>query len=346
MNGLSTKIVDALPLATFVLDENNHITFLNPAAEEWIGRSARHVISQGITEYVVFPESLTALQCKAREHAQSFSEYGVSLTLTDGSPHLVNVHVVPMEGSVMLAFARMRYAPAQAQLAASEERARTSGLMAAMLAHEVKNPLSGIRGAAQLLLEELSPEHRQLAELICNEVDRIRDVLAEVEPFSENTLNTGDQVNVHEVLRYARGVAQAGFPRKVEFREAFDPSVPEISSSRGALIKIVLNLINNAAEAGAKTITLTTTTRQDYEVVGRAGHISPQLHVMIQDDGPGVPEGLRSTLFEPFISGKAEKGRGLGLAIAAKLAGDMGGVLVLESTQAGCTRFRLTLRAV
>jgi two-component system nitrogen regulation sensor histidine kinase GlnL len=192
----------------------------------------------------------------------------------------------------------------------------------------------------------LPPEQASLAELICKEVDRIRDVLAEVEPFSENASVATEQVNVHEVLRYVRDVARAGFAANVEFREEFDPSVPEIASSRAALVKLLLNVVKNASEAGADTITLITTTRQDYEVVGRAGNISPQLHLIIQDNGPGVPEAVRSSLFEPFISGKAEKGRGLGLAIAAKLADDLGGVLALEATERGCTRFRLTLRAV
>lgn len=348
-------LLEALPHAVFVIDAQDALTYVNSSCEEWFGTSARFALGKPYTEFMDACARLAELLAKARAQAVSFSEYDFPVRLRHGPEQLSNMHIIPLDalapsqGQVMLAFARRNYAAQQQEAQARRESVRSSGLLSAMLAHEVKNPLSGIRGAAQLLMEEVPEEQRPLAALICNEVDRIRDVLAQVETFAEGAFPALTPLNAHEVLRYVRDVAQAGAAHGIRLREEFDPSLPAVLAVRGPLVQLLLNLVKNAAEAvaGAREpcITLMTTSRQDFSVMGRRGLIRPQAHIIVQDNGPGIAPELLAHLFEPFISSHAEPGRGLGLAIAGKLAMDMGGVLAVEHTGAGGTRFRLTLKA-
>ncbi len=339
----ATHILEDLPLAVMAVDDTNLIQYLNPAAEEWLGLGARHAVGKPLAS-MMGDENFDALIERARAEAVSLSEFDRVLPMRGGRQALVDISLVRAPGQVILVFTPKQYTPAQREAESRDEVARASGLMAAMLAHEVKNPLAGIRGAAQLLQAEVGTEGQALAALICAEVDRISGVLARVEPFSE-TRPALVHVDAHETLAYVRRVAETGAARGIGLREELDTSLPEVLGARPSLIQILLNLVTNAAEAGAREITLITTSRQDFNIMGREGPIRPQAHIIVQDNGPGVPPELQTHLFEPFVSARGP-GRGLGLPIAAKLAADMGGVLGLESTEKGKTRFRLTLKAV
>jgi two-component system nitrogen regulation sensor histidine kinase GlnL len=222
--------------------------------------------------------------------------------------------------------------------------------MASILAHEVKNPLSGIRGAAQLLQKTVSPDDQQLTELICTEVDRIRDVIEEMEIFSNPSELKTESLNIHEVLQYVRLLAEKGVATHVEFREIYDPSIPDVSGNRNLLIQLFLNIVKNAAEAlithDRAVITLTTSYQSGFRLKPQGGSRSRSLPIVvcIEDNGPGIPTELHGNIFDPFVTTK-EGGKGLGLAVVAKIVADHGGVIELDKEVKEGTRFRILLPA-
>jgi two-component system nitrogen regulation sensor histidine kinase GlnL len=223
--------------------------------------------------------------------------------------------------------------------------ARGASAMAAMLAHEVKNPLSGIRGAAQLLEQGASEADRELCELIQDEADRIRNLVDRMDMFSERPVQL-HSVNIHQVLEHVRRVAQNGFASHLRFAEEYDPSLPAVWGNRDQLVQIILNLVKNAAEAvDAKNgeIHLSTAFQHGVRIAipGSRERVHLPLAVTVRDNGPGIAEEIRATLFEPFISTK-RGGQGLGLALVAKLVADLGGLIECDS-RPGRTQFRLSL---
>jgi two-component system nitrogen regulation sensor histidine kinase GlnL len=229
---------------------------------------------------------------------------------------------------------------------AHRDAARSMTAMAAMLAHEVKNPLSGIRGAAQLLEQDADDSGRQLTQLICDETDRIVALVDRMEAFSDHQPLSRGAINIHEVLERVRRIAQSGFARHVRFAEEYDPSLPPVHGSRDLLVQVFLNLIKNAAEAvpaAGGEIVLATAYRHGRRLAPVAGGqpLQVPLLVSIADNGPGIPEQLKAHLFDPFVTSK-RNGTGLGLALVAKVIGDHGGIIEFDS-QPRRTVFRVFL---
>jgi len=227
--------------------------------------------------------------------------------------------------------------------------ARSITAMAAMLAHEVKNPLSGIRGAAQLLEQDIDAAGRELTQLICDETDRIVALVDRMEAFSDPRPIEPEAVNIHEVLERVRKVAQSGFARHIRLVEEYDPSLPPVPGNRDLLVQVFLNLVKNAAEAVPGShgeIILTTAYRHGLRlaVPGREIRQDLPLMVSVADNGMGIPEDLRPHLFDPFVTTK-RNGTGLGLALVAKVIGDHGGAIEFDS-QPRRTVFRVFLPVV
>jgi two-component system nitrogen regulation sensor histidine kinase GlnL len=203
-----------------------------------------------------------------------------------------------------------------------------------MLAHEIKNPLSGIRGAAQLLEQTVGDDDRALTRLICEETDRIVRLVDRMDAFSDPSPLAREPVNIHEVLERARQVAQTGFGRHVRFIERYDPSLPPVPGQFDQLVQVFLNLIKNAVEAVAEDgeIILTTAYQRGVAIAvpGTSQRMNLPLMVAIQDNGEGIPDDLKDHLFDPFVTTKAE-GSGLGLSLVAKIIGDHGGLIGFES---------------
>jgi len=226
--------------------------------------------------------------------------------------------------------------------------ARSVVAMAAMLAHEVKNPLSGIRGAAQLLEQDADENGRELTRLICEETDRIVALVDRMEAFSGHAPIAREEVNIHEVLDRVRKIAQAGFARHVMLIEEYDPSLPPVPGDRDLLLQVLLNLVKNAAEAVPEAdgeIILTTAYRHGLRLTGPDGsrrHLP--LMVSVADNGGGIPDQIKPHLFDPFVTTK-RNGTGLGLALVAKVIGDHGGVTEFDS-EPGRTVFRVFMPVV
>ncbi len=335
-----------------LLGGDNRILHVNAAAEQLLGTGRRQLLGRRLDRLLPADSPLPELLREVRERDGGLSEYGVEWKLPRGTDQAVDVHLTPLEPSseqvlVMLhprARAEAYFLHPQATVPS-----RAAAALASTLAHEVRNPLSGIRGSAQLLEGSVAEEDRSLLELIVEETDRICRLLDEVEVFADIAPLRRAPVNIHVVLDHVRRVAESGFARHVRIEEAYDPSLPPVAGDRDRLVQLFLNLIKNAAEAVPRRggrILLSTRYRHDMRIgegaVGRRRALP--IVVDVRDNGPGIPEELRPCLFDPFVSGRSG-GRGLGLALARKIASDHGGTLTCHDAGPG-TIFRVRLPSV
>lgn len=341
-------ILNALPSAVVVLDGDNRVVSLNMAGEDLIGASAAYAAGRPLSEWIPEDSPVTGMIEQARETQASLSDYDLVIESPKLGERTVNLQISPIPEApehVALSLQERSIAFKMHRQLTYRGAARSVTAMASMLAHEVKNPLSGIRGAAQLLEQSVGPEDAILTRLICDETDRICALVDRMEVFSDERPIQRGPVNIHEVLERCRRIAQNGFGKHVTFVERYDPSLPPVLGNRDLLVQVFLNLIKNACEAVPKEageITLTTSYRHGMRVAvaGSRERLHLPLQVTVQDNGPGIPEELRGNLFEPFVTTKIN-GSGLGLAFVAKTIADHGGVIEVDSV-ARRTIFRLT----
>jgi two-component system nitrogen regulation sensor histidine kinase GlnL len=330
------------------------IVLANDAAENFFRVSSAYLRRHGIDEFIPFSSPLRALIAQVRERGGAVNEYAVDLSLAQSArPQLVDIHAAPVTdrpGAVMVVLQERSIASRIDRQLSHRGAARSVAGLSAMLAHEVKNPLSGIRGAAQLLSATVSGDDQALTQLICEEADRICKLVDRMELFANDRPPERHPVNIHTVLDRARRIAQAGVARNVHFIEDYDPSLPPVPGDHDQLIQVFLNLVKNAAEAlegyttrGEITLKTAYLPGMRLSVPGLRDRTNLPLEFTVADNGPGVPEELVPHMFEPFVSGRAG-GSGLGLALVAKIIGDHGGVIECEAGARG-TRFRILMPA-
>jgi two-component system nitrogen regulation sensor histidine kinase GlnL len=350
------RLLEGLPHAVIVLDPNNKIDFANPAAEQFFSLSDTVLRRQKITDLVTFGCPLLGLVEQVRRTEASVNEYGVEVVLPRSEiNHLVDVFggSLPEDSNcVMLLLQQRSMAQMIERQLSYREAARSASGFSAVLAHEIKNPLSGIRGAAQLLEPGLSDEDRSLTQLICTETERIRKLIDRIEVFGDERPIARTPVNIHDVIEHVRQLAQSGFARNIEFRQEFDPSLPSVPGERDLLIQAILNLVKNASEAvnslgdvGGR-IVLRTAFRPGVRlsVPGSGTRVSLPLLIEVQDNGTGIKPDMQKHIFEPFVTDKAN-GTGLGLALVAKIISDHGGVIECDFAPRQTTfRVRLPLQ--
>ena len=345
-------LLSALPHPILVIVGGQSISFVNAAAQSFFTMGDAMLRRSRLTDIVAFGCPLLALIEQVHKTGATVNEYGVEVAIPRfAGAKLVDVYggPLPEEPGKIFVMLQQRSMPQMIERQMTHRAAaRSVSGMAAVLAHEIKNPLSGIRGAAQLLEPALSDEDRALTQLICAETDRIRLLVDRMEVFGDERPIAKDAVNIHDVLGHVMRLAQHGFGRNIRFIEDYDPSLPPVLGNRDKLVQVFLNLVKNAAEAiGEKgdggRVVLQTAFRPGVRlsVPGTDTRVSLPLMIQIEDNGCGVVDHMKEHLFDPFVTTKVS-GSGLGLALVAKIIADHGGIIEFDS-EPKRTAFRVLL---
>lgn len=334
-------LLDALPHPLLVIGKDLAIQYANTAAQDFFQMSTGVLCRHSIPDVVAFGSPLIALVEQVQRNGTTVNEYGVELSsFRFEAARLVDLYGGPISeepGGVMVMLQRRSMAQMIERQLTHRGAARSVSGLAAVLAHEIKNPLSGIRGAAQLLESDANESDRTLTQLICSESDRICKLVDRMEIFGDERPIQREPVNIHDVLDHVKRIATNGFARHIKIVENYDPSLPPVPGSRDKLVQVFLNLVKNAAEAIGEErndgqITLSTAFRPGVRlsVPGSQARVGLPLEIAVEDNGTGVPADLIQHLFDPFVSTKTT-GTGLGLALVAKIIGDHGGIIECDS---------------
>ncbi len=334
-------VFGVLPMPIMVIGPDDGFVDGNAAAEDFFQMSLSLLRRQRIVDLLPFGSPILTLIDEVRRRGASVSEYRIDVSSPRlGKDRVVDVFAAPLRpyaGAVTLMLQERTIAEKMDRQLTHRGAARSMTALGSMLAHEIKNPLSGIRGAAQLLETSVPDEDRMLTRLICDEADRIVKLVERVEMFGDDRPGDRSSVNIHDVLDHVKRLAQSGFARGIRFVEIYDPSLPPADAVRDQLVQVFLNLLKNAAEAIGPDapdgeIVLSTAYRPGIRMQrpGQSERVGLPLEICVRDNGSGVPEDLLPHLFDPFVTTKA-KGSGLGLALVAKIIGNHGGIIECES---------------
>ncbi len=343
---IANFVLDAIRHPVVMISADGYICHANNVAEHFFGASASLLERKTLAEFIASSSPLLTLVEQVRERRSPVNEYKVEI----GSPRLggsrvVDIYAAPVqevEGAVVVMLQERTMAEKIDRHMTHRGAARSVTSLAAMLAHEIKNPLSGIRGAAQLLEGAASDQDKELTRLITGETDRIVALVDRMEMFTDESPVAREPVNIHVVLDRVKAIAVNGFADGIAIVEDYDPSLPAVHANHDQLVQVFLNLVKNAAEAVAKTanaeIRLSTAFRPGirFSVPGSKERVSLPMQFSVSDNGPGVPDDIQPILFDPFITTK-QNGSGLGLAMVAKIVGDHGGVIECDSSSDGTT---------
>ena len=341
----------SLPVPCVVLDEGNFIKDINPAAESFFNASKRSLENVYLWHRLTIGQSLQENFSDARDNASQLFVNDVLVDTGVNSAVQCNLKLAPLlslSGYMILLIAPHELAGRLTQTQKVKSAAKSAIGMAEMLAHEIKNPLAGITGAAQLLSMNLPSNDLELTDLIVAETRRILKLLEQVEQFGNLRTPYFRELNLHDALDRARRSAQLGFGAHMQFFEDYDPSLPPVYGDVDQLLQVFLNLLKNASEAASAkggAIRLRTFYEHSFKLrrSDGSGQVLP-LQIEICDDGPGLPFEIRNDIFDPFVSGK-QSGTGLGLALASKIISDHNGWLCVDS-EPGNTVFRISLPRV
>lgn len=337
----------ALPVPAIELDGSAKLCRLNGAGEAFFNTSERSLLGRKLASKLSFSVDIDDALARVANTGGPIYVDGAKLTLTSGDTRDVNLQIAPIsatEGHVLILLQPRNGAEHLGLVQGSKVAARQAIGMAEMLAHEIKNPLAGITGAAQLLSMSLSAEDQELTDLIVAESRRVVALLEQVEQFGDLRPPACKPVNIHDILDRARATAQVGFAQGMTISEVYDPSLPDVWADGDQLQQVFQNLLKNAAQAcdGQGNIEV----RTFYEAGLRArlpngGHASLPLQIEVVDNGPGLPADIAEHVFDPFVSGR-ENGTGLGLALVSKIITDHGALISVDS-RPGRTAFRISL---
>jgi two-component system, NtrC family, nitrogen regulation sensor histidine kinase GlnL len=334
------RVSQALPYPLLLVHRDGAILEVNPPAEAFFDMG-QALLQRTSLAGVVGPHSALAdIVRKAHEETKSINIYRVALHAARfDRARLVDIHAAPLPDRsdiVMLLIQERTIIDKFNRQLGNRNAVRTASGMAALLAHEIKNPLSGIRGAAQLLETSVPAEDRTLTSLIRDETDRIVKLVDRFEMFSDHRRIEMEEVNIHAVLDHVRHLALSGVARTIRITQAYDPSLPPLICNRDLMVQVILNLVKNAAEAIGTApegeIVLTTAYKPGVSMLlpETGERVRLPLEVCVRDNGPGIPEDIRAHLFDAFVTTKVS-GSGLGLALASKVIGDHGGIIECES---------------
>ncbi len=339
------EVFSAAPTALLLIDPAGRLVEVNSAAEMLLNASATALHGKRLSETISLPASFNL------DDEGAFAAYDIALETAKGARFRSDFLVSSFADRPGWRLVSLQAGAAAHRMGHSLDRGQTKAAVrvAAMLAHEIKNPLAGIRGAAQLLSRSADASGERLTLLIRDEVDRVTALIDRMEGFTDERPLECKPENVHAIIDHARSVAQSGFGDALEIVEQFDPSLPPVLVHRDSLVQIILNLLKNAAETvedgGRRRVIISTAFRHGVSIASETGNrkVALPIELSVMDDGPGAPADLVENLFDPFVSNKA-KGHGLGLALVDKLVRDMGGIVQYErSERPEMTIFRLLL---
>ena len=347
MSNISANVSEDIPTPIVSVDPANHdIIWANQAAQEWIGTSLRSMMRGSLRNIFKDIDGILVAVKRCGEALAPVSLYDYVIKRERRADTKCNITVFPSGTHVAIMFR-----PHTKHPNATLTGGQATSAMGRMLAHEIKNPLAGIDGAAQLLRDDVSSkEGKDLIDLIRSEINRIRRLADRMETLGDRDPENLRPINIHEILRDARRIVEAASPETLIFTEHYDPSLPEAFGDSDTLMQAILNLIKNAAESIEQSgvggeIKLETSFRSGVTryVPGQAQRQQLPIEIRIIDDGPGIDDTVRNRLFEPFITNKPT-GQGLGLALVSKIAAAHGGLVEIHS-QPSSTVFSLLLPA-
>ena len=341
-------IFASLPVPVIVVDRENLIVRANAAAEEFLMSSARAATGKSVFETLRAEGSLIETLARVRENDSPIFLNDIAISPVFGKSHQCSIQIAPLAGSpgeVILQISPRELADRLTQGGVMRMAARSVIGMADILTHEIKNPLAGITGAAQLLQSNLKQNDWELADIIVNEARRIAGLLDQVEQFGNVGKPHLKAINIHDVLDKAHRSAEVGFAAGMNILVDYDPSLPLAMGNSDQLQQVVQNLMKNAAEAAGGqggTILLKSSYNQSLRIrKAEGGDRWLPLQIEVIDDGPGLPDDVVPSMFDPFVSGR-KSGKGLGLALAAKIISDHDGWISVD-TEPGQTIFRISL---
>lgn len=341
----------SLPIPAFLIDGDDRIIEMNSAAEGFLNASRKSVLGHPVWDQIAIDAPIEGAFSRARRDDAPLFVNDIDVGSGNRAPLQCGVQVAPVAehpGQMLLMLSPRELAGRMTRTHSAKSAAQSAIGMAEMLAHEIKNPLAGITGAAQLLSMNLTPEDVELTDLIVAECRRIVKLLEQVEQFGNLSEPDFHPINLHDVLDRARRSAALGFGAHMTIMEDYDPSLPMAWGDADQLLQVVLNLLKNASEAADSkhgTITIRTFYEHSFRLrrSDGTGKTLP-LQIEIIDDGPGLPPAIRDDIFDPFVSGR-ENGTGLGLALVSKIISDHNGWISVSS-KPGRTVFRLSLSRV
>jgi len=342
------RLWTSLPIPTILIAPDDTILDINPAAEGFLNASAKSVAGSPVWDTIAVDFPLEPSFGRAREGGTALFVNDVDVGSGQRAPQKSALEIAPlsgMPGHMLMMISPRELSGRMTQNHTVKSAAKSAIGMAEMLAHEIKNPLAGITGAAQLLSMNLTAEELELTDLIVGESRRIVKLLEQVEQFGNLTEPVRSPVNIHDVLDRARRSALLGFGAQMRIVEDYDPSLPLALGDKDQLLQVILNLLKNASEAAGKaggTIRLHTYFEHSFSMRRADGSgTSLPLQIEISDDGPGLPDAIRGDIFDPFVSGR-ENGTGLGLALVSKIISEHDGWISVDSVP-GQTTFRISL---
>ena len=347
-------ILGALAFPVLVVGSDNKISYVNAATEQFLEQGQSFLLGFSLEQIFAKHSPLLSLVEQVRTGSINVLEHDIDLSRPRGGTQRVSIQasqLIDDADAIVMSFHSHGAARSMERQLFHRGAARSVSAMASMLAHEVKNPLSGIRGAAQLLERAVSVEDQPLAELIRDEADRICKLVDRMGVFGDDGPPEREEVNIHEVLDRVHQLAAAEFTENIEILTDYDPSLPLILANKDQLIQVFLNLIKNAVEAMPDKkgeVKLATGFRRGVRLTVPGSHERVHLPLMVSvaDNGNGIPPDITQNIFDPFVTTKSG-GTGLGLALVAKLVNDHGGVIEFESSSAGsCFRLYFPMHEV
>ena len=343
--GIQRSILDNLTTSVLLVDSDLHIQYLNPSAEQLFHISIKRALKLALNKIMFIESNMMDRLKHALQNLHPFAEHEIAITVNIDHIVTIDYKVTPLHFPDKEPFLLLEISPIDRHLRIAREEKLLSEQIATRnvirgMAHEIKNPLGGLRGAAQLLERELPSENlKEYTQIIIGEADRLQNLVDRM--LGPNNLPKKSNINIHQILEHVRQLVQAEGNNEIFFKLDYDPSLPEINADPELLIQALLNITRNAIQAldGEGEITFKTRPQRSFTICHTHHRLVLQIDIM--DNGPGIPENIIEHIFFPMVTGRAD-GTGLGLSIAQSLINQHGGLIQCTS-HPGKTKFTIYL---